>query len=427
MASLLLFSTISLAGEIKISAYCAQNDQIITVNPPRLDGFTQWVNELKRSTFDHFPCIQEIASEIERALNPEKYDITESIRAVVADYGEDAFAKKKIPFFKKDRSSHFRGQDARNLRSQIALWSCNPKLYRRNANTETLSRSFIIFNLMTVVNSFASERNQHNRENCIEGLTTFYANELLKINVTEEQCRQWPKNCQERKRDIRVITNLLSLRTDTGNEFVETWKEIKQCHSHLSTLNQRLQNLVSDLKIAIDCIPLREGEQHFVEGDQGSNTDGLYTLTRLPNGPDGKANYEIELPINFSADHGLGEYYREEASHCLQRNQKFFKGPNGENLNIKLTTAPPHWPTNQVSISSELIRSNSGQWSYSIECPTMIHEMFHLLGLADEYPEWSTGVTISQDGEIEYTDRNAEYPMYDCRSIGPRDSIMRFT
>jgi hypothetical protein len=56
---------------------------------------------------------------------------------------------------------------------------------------------------------------------------------------------------------------------------------------------------------------------------------------------------------------------------------------------------------------------------------TTIHETLHLLGLVDEYKEQLEGFIVDWDtGKATRVEEGAEVPAYDCRSLGPDDSIM---
>lgn len=56
-------------------------------------------------------------------------------------------------------------------------------------------------------------------------------------------------------------------------------------------------------------------------------------------------------------------------------------------------------------------RSNSQAWARDANCPTIIHEALHLLGLVDEYEEKSIKVS--------------KKIAYNCRHLGPENSIMK--
>ena len=394
-----------------------------------LDEFTRWVEELKASPYDHFLCVQEIAGEIELALGSVPPEIRTRIRETVAGYGEDARAKKKIPFFRNDRQ--ISPTETRELISRVVRWSCRPSQYMRSANNDAMTKDFLLFPFKAVLESFEL---WDNREECLRGLSAFYAQELLKIGVSEEQCKRWPTICEERSAVIAHVSYMLSLRVDAVEGFSEDWREIERCHypialraENLPAINRMLADLASDMDDIGDaarCAPLRVGEGRLVNGDQGSGVGSLYTLTRLPDDSDGKAVYEIELPVTFIDEHGLEDHYREEATNCLRENEKYFKGPDGESLRIRLATALPGGLTNDIRISSEINRSTSKNWRYDIGCSTMIHEFEHRMGFVDEYHETYSGVRLLEDGSVEYVEENATFPEFDCRTIGPRDSLM---
>lgn len=70
-------------------------------------------------------------------------------------------------------------------------------------------------------------------------------------------------------------------------------------------------------------------------------------------------------------------------------------------------------------------RSHSVHWDLSVDCPTILHELLHLIGLTDEYQETTQGYSKDKvTGEHTFVKNNAEIPMWDCRKVYLEDSIM---
>ena len=158
-----------------------------------------------------------------------------------------------------------------------------------------------------------------------------------------------------------------------------------------------------------------------------------YQLRRKLDQKNGQPHYEMSLGIHFQTDPDVGppspaaqqqiEDMQNKTQECLAKYNKNLKTPQGAKLDIKVyyhnstltsedglvnkddaaNTAPI--PFRDVSIESENFRSNATAWAQDASCGTILHELLHHAGLADEYHEHSRGP-------------------YDCRVEGPSDSIM---
>ena len=83
-------------------------------------------------------------------------------------------------------------------------------------------------------------------------------------------------------------------------------------------------------------------------------------------------------------------FYRAKVRSCINEANTKLLGPNGEKLNITISmpvTTCEKLTSNVIEIMSDDHRSNSEQYASDIECPTITHEILHILGLADEYDE----------------------------------------
>lgn len=92
--------------------------------------------------------------------------------------------------------------------------------------------------------------------------------------------------------------------------------------------------------------------------------------------------------------------------------------------NSILPSAPP---LVKIKLENDAHRSNSFAYSSDIDCPTFIHETLHLLGLVDEYEERWLGFnhnffSLAFNPIVENSDK--VLPAFDCRAIGPENSIM---
>ena len=128
-------------------------------------------------------------------------------------------------------------------------------------------------------------------------------------------------------------------------------------------------------------------------------------------------SYSIPLVLSFypTEDYSgsvsqdeVPEYYMNKVRTCMdQANQKLL-GPNGEKLkiNIQALTKQNEDDCNRdnaigIAIGPPDFRSNTGKYGSDIDCPTITHEVLHLLGLCDEYPETEIGFYVSSEtGEV---------------------------
>jgi hypothetical protein len=131
---------------------------------------------------------------------------------------------------------------------------------------------------------------------------------------------------------------------------------------------------------------------------------GDYLLVRKPsiNGVD---QYDVVLNYQFFGDDP--DKISAQVTQCFQSLNPYLKGPNGEQMNLRLPLASdPMLPkVHQIGVSEACgYRGEAECWRPVYTCVTALHETMHQLGLVDEYRE------------IEST--------LGCRSIGPADSLM---
>jgi len=177
-------------------------------------------------------------------------------------------------------------------------------------------------------------------------------------------------------------------------------------------------------------------DRHWYESETG--VEQKYILKRT-----GEKSYEITLNLWFQADkdynchHPVGfikDSYGKILNACLEQLNPYLKGPDGEQLKIKFISKSPMFrtiteddpPNVLINLGARQSRSNSRKYACDIDCPTMLHEILHLTGLVDEYKEKVIGVKIDKDGNIEYVHEGAESEdkAYNCRALGPTNSIM---
>ncbi len=147
-------------------------------------------------------------------------------------------------------------------------------------------------------------------------------------------------------------------------------------------------------------------------------------------------NFIAEINLQFVDERGgkvarsadirkTSDSFRPKIQKCLDEYNPYFKGPNGETLTIKQTYAVD--VVQRINIADIGARANSRVYPEDITCTTAIHEILHLLGLVDEYEEKQRGyITDKTTGQAVLVAEGAEIPRYDCRALGPKDSIMSY-
>ncbi len=133
----------------------------------------------------------------------------------------------------------------------------------------------------------------------------------------------------------------------------------------------------------------------------------------------------IDLNLKFDqAGSAPKRNYHNYVNQCLELYKSFLKGPEGETLSIRVGNKEYPPPT-VIDILPKGTRAHSEGYSEDIDCPTVLHEVLHLLGLADEYPEKTSGFIADREtGEVTFVEENPEFEGYDCRAVTVRESIM---
>jgi len=107
----------------------------------------------------------------------------------------------------------------------------------------------------------------------------------------------------------------------------------------------------------------------------------------------------IDHNAETSSGHfAAGMLARAEA--CAAEVQPYLVGPQGETLKIQFAREGAN-PL-PITVTSEAVRGHYRLWQSKWTCAQIMHEVFHILGLVDEYAEQSNS----------------------CRAVGPSDSIM---
>lgn len=166
----------------------------------------------------------------------------------------------------------------------------------------------------------------------------------------------------------------------------------------------------SDLQQNYGCVSMQPGMTLPMQTQFGG-LPARYSLA-MSTGPSGQTLYTASVPVQFYT-------FRETlsvtpdvlirnttayAAQCLEQAAPYLRGPNGEQLRIELVTgpAPVGLKPQQIYITERPVRGHSTYWTTQWQCPQVVHEVMHLVGLVDAYSDPS---------------------VYDCRAVGPADAI----
>jgi len=163
-----------------------------------------------------------------------------------------------------------------------------------------------------------------------------------------------------------------------------------------------------------------------------TRVEQIYRLKRTDDG-----NFEVTFNVSFYKDTGasfsqmndpsLTTKWREIAKNCLQKTDGKARGPNGELVTFKIYEGP----NNESSPPGKLIgvrtsgRAHSSSWTDDLNCTGVFHELLHLTGLVDEYPEREMGyVQDPKTSAWTFVNTKPERIAFDCRKIYDKNSIM---
>lgn len=248
-----------------------------------------------------------------------------------------------------------------------------------------------------------------------DGATTPFVSALGTIQRYASALRaRMPTDCFNRLlQDLATVQNpavdriIMELSTNPPEQYLS--RAVRYCAEPASGIEEILR-LGNNVQVINNCAPLRPGQWKPVSGRTASNHPYDYGLVS-----EGFNRVRAVLSVEFTgtSDNVTGEMMLERSRSCLNSIQGSLRGPRGEELSISLLTenelrAMPRNlrpSTTSITIAPENARSHSLAYASSIDCPVILHEVLHLLGLCDEYP--------------------GDHDTYACRAVGARDSVMR--
>ncbi len=153
----------------------------------------------------------------------------------------------------------------------------------------------------------------------------------------------------------------------------------------------------------------------------------------------GKSKDKDAVLASEEEAHKRNQVFSQDIYDCLEKVNPKLTGPNGKRLEVRLYLAEDHKgennppPEHHLDVFPYDFRQDSGTWSDGrmrdgspiMDCPTMAHEILHVLGLPDEYYEDELGYYTDREGNVVEGPTSRFTYEYDCRIRGPWDSVMR--
>lgn len=203
------------------------------------------------------------------------------------------------------------------------------------------------------------------------------------------------------------------------------------------SLDELLGQLIQFEK-ALTCRQLAVGDSHVVDSSNLGTRSPTGISMRYSMERTGDKSLKARLNLNFKPKPGTNVSEKEmfdRAQACMNDLSPYFKGPEGEVMAIdiinsddaKKLKSSQRPPRIDISISGPGHRSNSGDYESDIDCPTIAHEVMHLMGLCDEYSEqWIGNSYDPVTGKIVANNASGAkfVNSYNCRVVAKVPSIM---
>lgn len=176
------------------------------------------------------------------------------------------------------------------------------------------------------------------------------------------------------------------------------------------------------------CIDLQVGDNKFINFS-GQESPTLvrhrYELKRVTS-----KEYQVIIPITLVHNNQAKiKALYEKIDKCLSLVNPYFLGPDSQKLSLSVQpnqSKTVNLDSNIITIRENFKELSSAEFTSEMECPAVVHELLHLVGLVDEYPEKREGYIRNPDGTLRTVGNgeNFETALFNCRSIGPESSIM---
>lgn len=189
----------------------------------------------------------------------------------------------------------------------------------------------------------------------------------------------------------------------------QTISSVSQCINHISDSGESLELIQYMSKVRneyIACFEPQIGQKKIVD-EQLHPGHGDYIVE-----PVDENNYKISFAIALKETEESTETADnmwKRINQCIDDISPYFINSQGKKIQLNLLTTPQAQNLDSeyriketvIEIGSADIRSNSLKYASNVGCSTIIHEIFHLFGLADEYDGTKDGahcrVTVEEN------------------------------
>ncbi|MEW6055389.1 MAG: hypothetical protein AB1540_02145 [Bdellovibrionota bacterium] len=395
------------------------------------DNLKKFFDRSQASEVDYFPCLlgfrHRLKSEIETRCTSENWTSAEGpscdeisgtfddyLRVYAAEQGDKALIRNTRPAFIPLEKI---GLDPWKMPSNLCAPGFSFEAFDKNA----YFASEVVYG--TLPRELTSAPGD-----CVDRLVEYYLKALPEAVPRTSVCRSSSSICNRFKEAIVQILTSLAGHLSSDSSWAEYLRfervfEIVQSDD----LALGIRNLLLEKTLRNSCTKLDVGKSTLVDRtDVGSGLDARYRLTRIS-----EHHHLAELNIRLSGLETEVETVKKEVIKCLNRVNPVYKGQDDQTLELRALFESNKFPAVEIAIRKDVKRDDSRNWSPDIQCSVIVHEMLHNLGLVDEYQEAGEGYLLdASTGRLNWvelgdtTGRNRFFPINDCRSLGPRNSIM---
>jgi hypothetical protein len=318
------------------------------------------------------------------------------------------------------------------LSAEEMAFEANPDRVRENyqdmcnfgSTTARTSRSFIETGLPALIR----ERREAGKNACADSMILSLLDTVAEQLPSTRECRRSSTpECEEAARTATELSRLLTPLLPEGAQ--RALPALNACFSPNGDPGAGIRFLAEEVRHANACIRPSVGGPGIVPGADAAASPVAPPRYRLSQPTEG--NFVAEVYAPFSPPEKAAQM-RAHANQCLEQLNPRLQGPGSQSLNIRLVeeVGSPPIPPNPIAVVSADARSNSLAWEEDITCDVVVHELLHVLGLIDEYQETAIGYHET-NGHLSPAAANnllpISVPSYNCRSVGPGNSIMHYT
>lgn len=277
--------------------------------------------------------------------------------------------------------------------------------------TALLSREFMNDHL-------AQAMKENPSQDCKKKILESYREKIQESTLSEQQCPTKTDPLCKYYRDSAAgaLLQLARHQPSSSKKPLEdreskAYFDAAECLREIDDPSVAFNMLSKDLLDSSDCVAPEVGETAVA---RTAHTGSNFALKR-----EELNKYSARISLAFKPESKAAEMQK-KINECFARANKLLKMPNGESLKLQFVTPteakkPPETPVHAAELKDPgaypFDTSHLPDLTQSSDaCPTLIHEMMHILGLIDEY---------------DYA-AHAKMPApYNCSALGPPESLMR--